>query len=105
MSGARDETIRKQQAKGGAGTWNLSGCGLGLGPIGPGRWSGGVDDLPSECPFGAERRTERTALRLTFRLLFGAAVSDLSVAGFPYARGEHWRADRIFFLVATLPAR
>jgi len=27
---------------------------------------GGVADLPSECPFGAERGTERTALRQTF---------------------------------------
>ena len=29
----------------------------------PGRClPGGADDLPSECPFGAERGTERTAL-------------------------------------------
>jgi hypothetical protein len=56
--------------------------GLGVGPIGRGRLSGGAADLRSECPFGAERGTERTALRRTLRLPLGAAVSDLSVAGY-----------------------
>ena len=65
MSEARYETIRKKQAIGGAGTRSLSVRGLGLGPIERGRLSGGVADLPSECPFGAERGTERAALRRT----------------------------------------
>jgi hypothetical protein len=52
--------------------------GLGLGPIERGRRYGGVADLPSECPFGAERGTERAALPRTFRLPLGAAVSDLA---------------------------
>ena len=66
--------------------------GLGLGPIGPGRRSGGVADPPSECPFGAERGTERTALRRTLRLPFGAAVSDLGVAAVPVSEGVGWLA-------------
>jgi hypothetical protein len=48
----------------------------GLGPrsIGPGRRSGGAADLPSECPFGAERGTERTALRRTFLRTYISAL-------------------------------
>ena len=36
------------------------------GRSGPGRLSEGGVDLRSECPFGAERGTERAALRRTF---------------------------------------
>ena len=55
MSGARDETIRKKQAKGVAARVAFPVRGLGLGPIGRGRFSGGVADPRSKCPFGAER--------------------------------------------------
>jgi len=63
--------------------------GLGLGPIECGRRSGGVADLRSECPFGAERGAERTALRRTLCAAFyGAAVSDLSVTAVPATEAE-----------------
>jgi len=72
MSEARDETIRKQQAIRGAGTQSretfpIRGFGHSPNPWLP---PFGVptrrDDLPSECPFGAERGMERTALCRTF---------------------------------------
>jgi hypothetical protein len=63
MSGARDETIRKKQAKGVAARVARSFRGLGIGPSGPGRRSRGAADLPNECPFGAERGAERAARR------------------------------------------
>ena len=81
--------------------------GLGLGPIERGRLSGGVADLQSECPFGAERGTEHAALRRTSLLCYLSALRRATSA---------WRASPVreantggqigfLFLVATLPAR
>jgi hypothetical protein len=81
MSGARYETTRDKQAKGGAGARSLWGRGLGPGPIERGRLSGGAADPRSECPFGAERaRSEPPCAEHCAQLPVGAAVSDLSVA-------------------------